>query len=58
MCIGKYCADDTLIHNGKKVKISKKQTILVAIIDDKLTECVRKLVKRSLQFHKHQLLFI
>ena len=36
-CIGIYCADDTLIHNGKKFKNSKKETILVATIDNKLT---------------------
>ena len=36
ICIGKYCADDTLIRSGKKFKNSKEETILVAIIDNKL----------------------
>ena len=30
-------ADDTFLHNGKKFKNSKKETILGVIIDNKLT---------------------
>ena len=37
MCIGKHCVDDTFIHNGKKFKNSKEETILGVIINNKLT---------------------
>ena len=37
MCIGKNCADDTFIHNVKKFKNSKEETILGVTIDNKLT---------------------
>ena len=37
MCIGKNCEDDTFIHNGKKFKNSRKETILGVIIYNKLT---------------------
>ena len=38
MCIGKNCANDSFIHNGKKVKNSKEETILRVIINsNKLT---------------------
>ena len=37
MHIRKSCADDTFIHNDKKFKNSKEETILGVIIDNKLT---------------------
>ena len=37
MCIGKNCADETFIRNGKKFKNSKEETFLGVIIDNKLT---------------------
>ena len=37
MCIGKNCADETFIRNGKKFKSSKEETFLGVIIDNKLT---------------------
>ena len=36
-CIGKNCADDKFIHNGKKYKNSKEEAILRVIINNKLT---------------------
>ena len=36
ICIGKNCADDMLLHNGKKFK-SSKETILRIAIDNKLS---------------------
>ena len=37
ICIGKNCADDTCMHNDKKFKNSKEETILEVIIDKELT---------------------
>ena len=37
MCIGKNCADDTFLHNGKKFRNSKEEIILGVIIDNKLS---------------------
>ena len=36
-CIGKNCADDKFMHNGKKYKNSKEEAILRVIINNKLT---------------------
>ena len=36
MCIGKNCADDTFLYNGKKFKNSKEETIVGVINDNKL----------------------
>ena len=37
MCIRKNRADDTLLQNGRGYKISKEETILGVIIDNKLS---------------------
>ena len=37
MCIGKNRADDTFLHNVKKFKNSKEETIVGVIIDKKLS---------------------
>ena len=49
MCIRKNCADDTFLHNGKKFKNSKEQTILGVIIDKKLTfdSHINRMCKRT-----------
>ena len=37
MCAVQKTADDTFLHNGKKFKNSKEETILGVIIDNKVT---------------------
>ena len=49
MCLRKNYTDDTLIHNGKKFKNSKEETILGVTIDNKLTfdSYVKRLCKKA-----------
>ena len=37
MCIWKNCTDDMFLHNSKKFRNNKKETILGATIDNKLS---------------------
>ena len=37
MCIRKNCTNDTFLHNDKKFKYSKEETILGVITDKKLS---------------------
>ena len=37
MCIRKNRSDDTFLHNDRRYKISKEETILGVIIDNKLS---------------------
>ena len=49
MCIGRNCADDAFLHNGKKFKNSKEETILGVIIDNKLSfdSHIKRLCKQA-----------
>ena len=65
MCIGRNCADDAFLHNGKKFKNSKEETILGVIIDNKLSfdSHIKRICKKaglsgSLHFHEYQLSLI
>ena len=51
--IGKNCADDTFIRNGKKFKNSKEETNSGVIIDNKLTfdSYIKRMCKKSDQKH-------
>ena len=65
MCIGRNCADDAFLHNGKKFENSKEETILAVIIDNKLSfdSHIKRICKKaglsgSLHFHEYQLSLI